>query len=164
MTLAETLKELERKNIPGKILTTNYLNFSEPKALEKLHALKNIEIRMFDSEKSGEGFHTKGYIFRKDEIYRIIIGSSNMTGNALEKVAVTIFVSACCQALPNLWLMVVFLQVGFRFIMKNTYVAIPIGAANLTMLTLLQLEPTRWSSFGKMTELWVPNLPPLSKT
>ena len=70
--LLQTLKELEKKNIPGKILTTNYLNFSEPKALEKLHSLKNIEIRMFDSDNSGEGFHTKGYIFRKDEIYRII--------------------------------------------------------------------------------------------
>ena len=83
--LLQTLKELEKKNIPGKILTTNYLNFSEPKALERLHTLKNIEIRMFDSENSGEGFHTKGYIFRKDEIYRIIIGSSNMTGNALRQ-------------------------------------------------------------------------------
>ena len=82
--LLQTLKELERKNIPGKILTTNYLNFSEPKALEKLHSLKNVEIKMFDSENSGEGFHTKGYIFRKEEIYRIIIGSSNMTGNALK--------------------------------------------------------------------------------
>ena len=82
--LLQTLKELEKKNIPGKILTTNYLNFSEPKALEKLHSLKNLEIKMFDSENSGEGFHTKGYIFRKDEIYRIIIGSSNMTGNALK--------------------------------------------------------------------------------
>ena len=82
--LLQTLKELEKKNIPGKILTTNYLNFSEPKALEKLYSLKNVEIKMFDSENSGEGFHTKGYIFRKEEIYRIIIGSSNMTGNALK--------------------------------------------------------------------------------
>ena len=38
---------------------------------------------MFDSETAGEGFHTKGYIFKKDEIYRIIIGSSNMTRTAL---------------------------------------------------------------------------------
>ena len=35
--LLQTLKELERRNIPGQILTTNYLNFSEPKALEKLN-------------------------------------------------------------------------------------------------------------------------------
>lgn len=37
--LLQTLKELEKKHIPGRILTTNYLNFSEPKALEKLNGL-----------------------------------------------------------------------------------------------------------------------------
>ncbi len=78
-----TLKELEKKNIPGEILTTNYLNFSEPKALEKLNGLKNITLKMYDVEASDEGFHTKGYIFKKDEIYRIIIGSSNITKSAL---------------------------------------------------------------------------------
>lgn len=30
--LLSILKELEEKNIPGQILTTDYLNFSEPKA------------------------------------------------------------------------------------------------------------------------------------
>lgn len=44
--LLQTLKELERKNIPGEILTTNYLNFSEPKALEKLNELQNITLKM----------------------------------------------------------------------------------------------------------------------
>ena len=38
---------------------------------------------MYDVEAADEGFHTKGYIFRKDEIYRIIIGSSNITSAAL---------------------------------------------------------------------------------
>ena len=28
-------------------------------------------------------FHTKGYIFKKEEVYRIILGSSNMTNAAL---------------------------------------------------------------------------------
>lgn len=79
----QTLKELEKKHIPGQILTTNYLNFSEPKALEKLHALQNITLKMYDVESAEEGFHTKGYIFKKEEIYRIIIGSSNMTKSAL---------------------------------------------------------------------------------
>ena len=82
--LLQTLKELEAKGIPGKILTTNYLNFSDPSALEKLHSLSNITIKMYDSEESGDGFHTKGYIFRKEEIYRIIIGSSNMTEGAFK--------------------------------------------------------------------------------
>ena len=81
--LLQTLKELEKKNIPGEILTTNYLNFSEPKALAKLNVLKNIKLKMYDVEKASEGFHTKGYIFKKEEIYRIIIGSSNITKSAL---------------------------------------------------------------------------------
>lgn len=38
---------------------------------------------MYDVEKAAEGFHTKGYIFKKEEIYRIIIGNSNMTSAAL---------------------------------------------------------------------------------
>ena len=81
--LLQTLKELEKKGIKGEILTTNYLNFSEPRALEKINKLSNIALKMYDVEASGDGFHTKGYIFRKDEIYRIIIGSSNMTKTAL---------------------------------------------------------------------------------
>ena len=81
--LLQTLKELENKNIPGEILTTNYLNFSEPVALKKLNDLSNITLKMYDVEAANEGFHTKGYIFRKDEIYRIIIGSSNITSAAL---------------------------------------------------------------------------------
>lgn len=82
--LLQTLKELEDRGIPGKILTTDYLNFSEPSALRKLHSLKNLELRMYRTEQS-EGFHTKGYIFRdaRDPVYRIIVGSSNMTLSAL---------------------------------------------------------------------------------
>lgn len=81
--LLQTLHELEAKKIPGQILTTNYLSFSEPDALEKISHFNNITLKMYDAERSGEGFHTKGYIFRKDEIYRIIIGSSNLTSAAL---------------------------------------------------------------------------------
>lgn len=81
--LLQTLKELEKRNIRGEILTTNYLNFSEPRALKKLNELSNISLKMYDVEAADEGFHTKGYIFRKEEIYRIIIGSSNITSAAL---------------------------------------------------------------------------------
>lgn len=83
--LLQTLKDLEQKNIQGKILTTNYLMFSEPEALEKLAGLKNIELKMFVTSPETGGFHTKGYIFREEEIYRIIIGSSNMTLSAITK-------------------------------------------------------------------------------
>lgn len=81
--LLPVLKELEKRQIPGKILTTNYLTFSEPKALEKLNSYNNIELRMSYVERGEAGFHTKGYIFREQEIYKIILGSSNMTSSAL---------------------------------------------------------------------------------
>lgn len=83
--LLQTLKELEKRQIPGQILTTNYLNFSEPRALKKLQELSNITLKMYDVDRADQGFHTKGYIFKKEEIYRIIIGSSNITSAALTK-------------------------------------------------------------------------------
>ena len=81
--LLQTFKILEEKGIKGRILTTDYLQFSEPKALRKLAAFSNIELKMYMAEEAGEGFHTKGYIFKNNDIYRIIIGSSNMTQKAL---------------------------------------------------------------------------------
>ncbi len=79
--LLEEFKQLEKNNIKGKILTTDYLYFTEPKALRKLQQFKNLEIKLYSQGK--EGFHTKGYIFKKDNIYRGIVGSSNLTMNAL---------------------------------------------------------------------------------
>lgn len=81
--LSETLKELERRGVRGRILTTDYLCFSEPYALDKLATLSNIELKMYHVNDAGVGFHTKGYLFRENGIYRIIIGSSNMTQTAL---------------------------------------------------------------------------------
>lgn len=83
--LLQVLKELEEKCVPGEILTTDYLSFSEPEALEMLASLKNIKLRMFRTDNETGGFHTKGYIFRKEEMYRIIIGSSNMTLSAVTR-------------------------------------------------------------------------------
>ncbi|MCR5415921.1 MAG: DEAD/DEAH box helicase [Pseudobutyrivibrio sp.] len=81
--LLQTLKELEARNIHGEILTTNYLDFSEPKALKKLNEFNNIHLKMYDVSNDKNGLHTKGYIFKDSEVYRIIIGSSNMTKLAL---------------------------------------------------------------------------------
>ena len=83
--LLMTLKELEKRNIHGRILTTDYLLFSDPTALDKLAELTNIELKMYETSHESGGFHTKGYIFKKDEIYRIIIGSSNLTIDALTR-------------------------------------------------------------------------------
>lgn len=78
-----TLKELERKGIPGKIITTDYQVFTEPEALDKLAGFKNIVLKIYCCDPIKDGFHTKGYIFKDDEMYRIIIGSSNMTLSAI---------------------------------------------------------------------------------
>ena len=83
--LLQTMEELEKRGVYGRIMTTDYLMFSEPKALDKLANFKNIELKMYQSKKAKEGFHTKGYIFKEKEIYRIIVGSSNMTLSALTK-------------------------------------------------------------------------------
>ena len=81
--LKQVLAELRDKGIPGKILTTSYLTFTEPKALKTLANLSNVEVRVYDSTDEGaSGFHTKGYIFKEEEIYRFIVGSSNMTASA----------------------------------------------------------------------------------
>ena len=81
--LSETLKELEKRGIRGRILTTDYLCFSDPYALDRLAALKNVDLKMYHVDEAGVGFHTKGYLFKESGIYRIIIGSSNMTQTAL---------------------------------------------------------------------------------
>ena len=83
VALSETLKELEQRGIKGRILTTDYLCFSDPYALDRLAALKNVELKMYHVDDAGLGFHTKGYLFKESGVYRIIIGSSNMTQTAL---------------------------------------------------------------------------------
>ena len=81
--LLPIFKELEAKNIKGKILTTDYLAFSEPKALDKLSEFHNISLKMYLVPDTNIGFHTKGYIFKEKEIYKILVGSSNLTSKAL---------------------------------------------------------------------------------
>ena len=82
-SLLQTLKNLEERNIRGKILTTDYLYFNTPKVLDKLATFKNIELRMYASSKNNHGFHTKGYLFRKKDSWNILLGSSNLTSAAL---------------------------------------------------------------------------------
>lgn len=81
--LLQVFKQLESRGIPGRILTTDYLTFSEPEAFDKLNSLKNISLKMYQTEGEKDGFHTKGYIFKDGKIYRIIVGSSNLTASAI---------------------------------------------------------------------------------
>jgi superfamily II DNA or RNA helicase/HKD family nuclease/SOS-response transcriptional repressor LexA len=78
-TLINSLKFLEAKGIKGKILVSQYLNFTQPEALRKLLKLKNIKLRISVKENS----HSKGYLFKTSDYYNLIIGSSNLTAQAL---------------------------------------------------------------------------------
>lgn len=81
----QAFKELKERNVKGKILTTDYQFFTEPEALKVLGQFENIEVRMYRTNGKKEGFHTKGYLFKNKEIYRFIVGSSNLTQSALMK-------------------------------------------------------------------------------
>ena len=86
LTLKPILKELEERGVHGRVITTDYLGFNSPKVLEDLGSLKNIDLKVYCTTRgSNHGFHTKGYIFKKEESYQIIVGSSNLTINALKK-------------------------------------------------------------------------------
>lgn len=78
-TLMNSLIELEKKNVKGKILASQYLNFTQPEALRRLKRFKNIELRIATKG----AFHSKGYLFRKGNIFDLVIGSSNLTQTAL---------------------------------------------------------------------------------
>jgi HKD family nuclease len=80
--LIETLKELEKKGVPGKVIVSEYQYFTEPRALERLIGLKNLDIRIISE---GQHLHSKGYIFRHNKTISLIVGSSNLTQDALCK-------------------------------------------------------------------------------
>jgi superfamily II DNA or RNA helicase/phage repressor protein C with HTH and peptisase S24 domain len=78
-TLINKLKELENRGIKGKILVSQYLNFTQPEALKRLIQFDNIELKIATTGNT----HTKGYIFKSKDHYNLIIGSSNLTAQAL---------------------------------------------------------------------------------
>lgn len=78
--LKEYLKLLQEKNITGDILTTDYLYFNQPKALQELQQYPNLNIRIYTKE----NFHIKGYIFEQNDYYTLIVGSNNLTQTALK--------------------------------------------------------------------------------
>ena len=78
-TLIETIINLQKRGIKGKILVSQYLNFTQPEALKTLLKFNNIELKIAVDN----AFHSKGYLFKNKEVYNLIIGSSNLTASAL---------------------------------------------------------------------------------
>lgn len=79
-TLKTMLYELERKGVKGRILTSTFLSFNQPKMFKELLKLSNVDVRLSDAK----GFHSKGYIFEHEQYYSLIVGSSNLTDSALK--------------------------------------------------------------------------------
>jgi superfamily II DNA or RNA helicase/HKD family nuclease/SOS-response transcriptional repressor LexA len=78
-SIINKLQELQKRKTKGKVLVSQYLNFTEPEALKRLLQFDNIDLRITTKGNS----HAKGYIFKKDNLYNLIIGSSNLTAQAL---------------------------------------------------------------------------------
>lgn len=81
IVLKDILRELEKKGIQGRILTTNYLEFNQPKALRDLLKFSNIQVKIYTEE----DFHTKGYMFEHEQVRTFLVGSSNLSQGALKK-------------------------------------------------------------------------------
>jgi len=77
--LKHIFKDLSRRGIKGRILTSTYLYFNQPAVFQELLKIPNIEVKIAEVD----GFHQKGYIFQHQGYQTIIIGSANLTTNAL---------------------------------------------------------------------------------
>ena len=87
--LVDILKELDKQDIKGQILTSTYMNVTQPDALEMLSSFKNIKLKIY-TPNFENGFHAKGYLFlnpenNDKEKWTIIVGSSNISGAAFKK-------------------------------------------------------------------------------
>ena len=79
--LHQSLKDFGERGGEGEIMVSTYLNFSDPNAIGALRRFKGIEVR-FVSEPN---FHGKTYLFEHQDFAQLLIGSSNLTQNALGK-------------------------------------------------------------------------------
>ena len=77
--LFSTLLECEQQGIEGQIIVSGYLGFTSVSAIRKLRSLSNIKVRLnlFDS------MHVKGTLFRYEDHVKFLVGSSNLTQEAL---------------------------------------------------------------------------------
>ena len=66
-TLINILQELKERGVKGRILTSQYLNFTQPEALRKLLKFQNLDLRIVTTG----NFHSKGYLFKKDDFFEL---------------------------------------------------------------------------------------------
>lgn len=74
--------ELKNSNAQIRILTSTYLNITQPPALYLLKSLGDkVDLRFYDNPKNS--FHPKAYIFHHDGNSEIYVGSSNLSKGGL---------------------------------------------------------------------------------
>jgi superfamily II DNA or RNA helicase/HKD family nuclease len=78
--IINTLEALKQKGISGRVLVSQYNDFTQPEALRKLLQFENITLRIATTG----NFHAKGYLFKQPFGYNLLIGSSNLTSGALQ--------------------------------------------------------------------------------
>ena len=85
--IEEEIVSALKRGATGKIITSTYQNFTDVVSLSKFlswqqlypHFLVKVDV----SPLGDRGFHSKGYIFRHDNHFNVLIGSSNITSFAL---------------------------------------------------------------------------------
>ena len=77
------IEELKNTQAPIRILTSKYLNITQPQALIilKSELEDNLDLRFYDEP--NKSFHPKAYIFHTSEDSEIYVGSSNLSRGAL---------------------------------------------------------------------------------
>lgn len=79
VSLLQTLDDVRHAGISGKVLVSQYLNFTSPQALRTLMHFDNIDLRIATQG----SVHAKGFFFFRPQIHNYIVGSSNWTHSAL---------------------------------------------------------------------------------
>lgn len=80
----DTIEKAINRGASGKVVTSTYLNFSDPKAIRKLRDFPNVDVKVV-TDIEVRGFHSKAYLFENEDCWKIMIGSANITNMALTK-------------------------------------------------------------------------------
>lgn len=76
--LLPQLKQAQKRGVPIRILTGNYLGITQPSALYLLRSELGDQIDLRFYADSHRSFHPKAYFFHADKESRVFIGSSNI--------------------------------------------------------------------------------------
>lgn len=79
ISLYQTLVDFTERGGKVRIVASDYLNFTQPDALETLTKISGIEVRLLQ----GKQYHGKMYLFNHGADTKVMVGSSNLTQAAL---------------------------------------------------------------------------------